>query len=233
MVLVNKQKNNCKLFSMKYKKFYSSSNLNIIKLAVSKNGGARRSKTTKGIDNAKKSPWLWILSGVLAGVLISSTIFIKFNSQSQSLATIKQNLKNTVKKTIPKSTASKEKEPIFDFYTVLPNMDATATNNTEPKKLQTVKNYPAEITAEVKTATIRNIKYLLQVATFTQIDAADELKAELTLEGFDATIEPIKKNNTTWYRIVMGPFNSEQQAIKQQQLLAKQNINGNLLKIEQ
>ena len=55
----------------------------------------------------------------------------------------------------------------------------------------------------------------------------------LTLEGFDAKIEPIQKNNTTWYRIVLGPFNSELQAVEQQKLLAKQNIRGSLIKGQQ
>jgi cell division protein FtsN len=219
---------------MKYRKYYLLSHVNAIKLAVSKNTTTKRHRTAaKNVNNTQKSHWLWVLAGVLVGVLISSAIFFKLQSTNQNIASIKKSFNNSIKKARATTTKPKEKEPVFDFYTVLPNMDTTTTNNTESNKLQYMKKTSTATVSEVKSEPIKNIKYLVQIATFTKMDAADELKAELTLAGFDANIEPLQKNNTTWYRIIMGPFNSEQQAIKQQQLLAKQNINGNLLRIEQ
>jgi len=193
MILVTKHKSFCKFVALK-------------KRAVT------RSKTKARQSHTKKNPWIWILCGALVGVLISSSIFIKFNSASQS-PKIKQlsNAKNTNSNVKSKKTTKATK---FEFYTVLPTMETGSAVIEQPK--QKIIAAPT--------------KYLLQVKIFNEIDTADELKAKLTLAGFDAKIEPIKKDNGTWYRIVMGPFNSEQQASEQQRLLAKQNISSNVLK---
>jgi cell division protein FtsN len=198
----------------------------------------RRPRTiAKNIGNAKKNHWLWVLGGVLAGVLMSTAVFMKFQAPKKNVADSKNNSNNTVQKA--PLTIATEKEPVFDFYTVLPNMDTVAiTNNTEPNKTTQIINNEATLTAS-STAKVeaanpnKNTKYFVQIATVTKINAADELKAKLTLDGFDTKIEPIKKNDAIWYRVIMGPFSSEQQALKQQKLLAQQKINGNLLRIKQ
>lgn len=187
---------------------------NFYKFIALKKRAVTRSKTRLQQTQIKKNPWLWILCGALVGVLISSSIFIKFNAAPQptknkQLASINQ----AKAKAKPKQTTKAAK---FEFYTVLPTMETGAT--------------VVEQTKQKPIAAPTPTKYLLQVKIFNELVAADELKAALTLAGFEAKIEPIKKDNGTWYRIVMGPFPTEQQASEQQKLLAKQNIFSTVLK---
>lgn len=187
---------------------------------------------------AKRNPWLWILSGALAGVLISSSIFMNFSFINQKFKSKQQQVNNVSSSNNKedhldqKSTNAKNKAPTFEFYTVLSKMDASSS--TSPQ----IEQHTQKITeTPIATRPVEAVKiptrYIVQVSAVNKMNDADELKAALTLEGFDARIEPIQKNNTTWYRIVIGPFNSEQQASNQQKLLAKQNISGSLIKLEQ
>lgn len=73
-------------------------------------------------------------------------------------------------------------------------------------------------------------KYLLQIKTLTNLSAADELKAELILAGFNAHIETSTVDNRTCYRVLIGPFKSEQIAKQRQADLVKQNIYGSFIK---
>lgn len=192
----------------------------------------RSSKANKRTATTYYNPWLWILTGTLIGVLISSILFIKFG-QNNNINISKKFTNNAIKKlTRPKAkikaTKTKATEPIFDFYTVLPKMHP-ATTTTKNTKLP-----PNNKTTKVIIDKNKATTYLVELATFTHLKDADELKAQLTLNGFEAHIKPIQKNNTTWYQLTMGPFATNQQAIEQQQLLIKQhNISSNIIKMQQ
>jgi cell division protein FtsN len=203
----------------------------ILQLVALKKRTTKRSLASKvkSAYGTRKNPWLWILSGALAGVLISSSIFLKFNAPNQNNNAITPT-KNAEKTSPATKTVATAKTPVFDFYTVLPKMEATPANKPLPTK-------PTEKTAGdtnqiPKKMAITTPQYLIQVKTFSTLDEADELKAELTLAGFEAKIEATKKNKLLWYRLVIGPFNSKLQAYKQQKLLAKQNIKSNLIELK-
>ena len=199
---------------------------NIIKFVLSDKSRAKRTRAP--VKNSaltpKKSPWLWILSGALVGVLISSSIFVKFNTQNSARfkspvavdSASKQsniNSKSTVQK-------AKTNTPVFEFYTVLPKMNETTAQPTKETSTATTS----------ATAPSLPSKYLVQIKAVATADEADALKATLTLSGFEAKTEAIIHNNTTWYRVVLGPFDSETQAKTQQNLLVNQNIHGSLIK---
>ncbi len=180
-------------------------------------------------QNNAKNPWLWILGGIFAGVLITSSILIKFNVPKQQLfppQTLNEKTPTAVKQTIE---AEENKSQVFDFYTTLPNMETATT--TDAKKQENGQLATTPNSLPEKTTNIIS-KYLIQVNIFNKIDDADELKAMLTLNGFDAKIEPVQQGHHTNYRIVVGPFSTKEQAYDQQKLLAQQNIPSNLVKIE-
>ena len=53
--------------------------------------------------------------------------------------------------------------------------------------------------------------YVLQIGSFTRLDAAESLKARLALVGMNARIQPVRINRETWYRVRIGPTDDLEQ----------------------
>jgi hypothetical protein len=53
----------------------------------------------------------------------------------------------------------------------------------------------------------------IQVASFTEKNRARKIMKDLKAKGFDARIEKVMLANGAWYRIMLGPFYDQQEAI--------------------
>lgn len=83
--------------------------------------------------------------------------------------------------------------PEFDFYTILPKEKVWV-----PKSAETPIQAPKEPTAP--------IAYILQVASFKNLQDADTLKAKLLLKGYPAHIKTSSDKN--WHEVWLGPYES-------------------------
>lgn len=73
-------------------------------------------------------------------------------------------------------------------------------------------------------------RYIVQAGLFQKINEADALKARLTLQGFQPRLQKIQtQQGNTWFRVTLGPFLSESQALQQKKRLEDQKINGILI----
>ncbi len=156
----------------------------------------------KGPSNkeSKLSRLLTFLSGLSLGLLAAVFVFFYGNELADKLE-----IKRSVEQHTPeKVTANPEKvkkkpatvpEPTFEFYNILPNkeVDISAWITKEPKRKN--KGAPEE-----------EGNYILQVGSFKQNKAADEVKARLALLGFQAYIEPGVINGESTYRVRIGPY---------------------------
>ncbi len=145
-------------------------------------------------------------------------------------------------------------ETQFDFYTVLPKMSVETPNNSgktaqATEKLTThapsnktealkpilppatPKTAPIDSTAQNKSAIETNSKYILRLAAIKNYEQADQIKAELTMQGFDVSIQRATIHNEIFYRINIGPYQSRELAIEQQKALSKQNMTSTVIKI--
>jgi len=80
--------------------------------------------------------------------------------------------------------------------------------------------------ATAKTAT----HYTLQLGIFKNYNDADQLKAQMVLQGFEVSIKNFKKENNTLYRVYMGSYPSFASAKKQQHLLEENQIKSKITK---
>jgi len=94
--------------------------------------------------------------------------------------------------------------PIFKFYSTLPKKKSTQHTTQE---------------------------YELEVAVTKDFAAADSLKAELILLGFTVSVTPIYKNGTQKYCVSIGPYETKESAIADQQKLNQNKIRSSLKKI--
>lgn len=186
---------------------------------------ARRNKARRSFLTNKFSFLINFSYGILGGILITTLLVVLFylknnggftnnkklisgttkiyNKKLATNSNIKHN-RNKTNKTLSNQLQSANN---YDFYNLLSN--EKKSNTSTGIKSNTQINSSPTSTQEV------TANYYLHLGTFTNLAAADELKAQLILQGFEANIETIKistqKNST--YKVTLGPFASQSIAV--------------------
>ena len=52
----------------------------------------------------------------------------------------------------------------------------------------------------------------MQCGSFRQQDRADEMRAQLALQGIESQVRPSNGKNGLWYRVVLGPYDYKRDA---------------------
>lgn len=100
----------------------------------------------------------------------------------------------------------------------------------EPTDLSTFKNSTSETKPTKKPLNLDDgTRYTLVVGSFDSYEKADTRKAELTLAGFTRVhIESSIKNETTWHRVLIGPYKNKNEAESIQKNLEEANYSAQL-----
>ena len=139
-----------------------------------------------------------MLIGFLLGVAASLAVvlFIKgtdnpFTEQAKPAKPVSELIAED-KLAINNDDASEEDKTSFDFYTILPGSERK-TNTNEINETQPV---PA----------VENT-YYLQVGAFQTEEEADNMKATLALQGFEALVQTATvADKGIWHRVRVGPL---------------------------
>jgi cell division protein FtsN len=98
----------------------------------------------------------------------------------------------------PQPEAEHQPKPKFDFYTILPEVETVLP---EPKAA-------GKKTAKIE-APEAGVVYVLQAASYGNLNDADHLRATLLLNGLEAHIEKISiQGKGDYYRVRLGPYSS-------------------------
>jgi len=113
-------------------------------------------------------------------------------------------------------------EPQFDFYTILPNKEIN------------ISEWVADDDTLIKTVIEDdNSVYLLQVGSFNQNEAADQVKAQLALLGIVANIQRVVINGQdTRFRVRVGPYADKKKLNEELRKLQENNLEYMLLKLQ-
>jgi cell division protein FtsN len=104
----------------------------------------------------------------------------------------------------------------FDFYTILPETESTVTEK------------------EIKESslTVKKDNYFLQVGAFQNEADADNMKAKLALQGFEAVVQTATiPEKGVWHRVRVGPLNDITQINKVRGDLTTNGFNTDLIKV--
>ncbi|MDX1916194.1 MAG: SPOR domain-containing protein [Methylophilus sp.] len=171
------------------------------------------------------------LSGLLVGLLlgvgasVGLTIYLKGDSSPFLEKGIKQNTvaeksgkkkvsEETIKPNSPDDKTLQDPNK-FDFYTILPETESKVTE-------QEVKN----------ATTIKKDSYFLQVGAFENEDDADNMKAKLALQGFEAVVQSAEiPGKGVWHRVRVGPLSDVEQINKVRGDLTLNGFNADLIKV--
>lgn len=163
----------------------------------------------------------WLILGLLLGFGIA--IVMNWEPVINYAAKIIDSTQTAQTKEQPKQAKKQAAKPEFDFYNMLAN------KKVEPPKAPKPATPPAnKIPAPQVTQAPQS--YVVQLASFSNYQDADRLRAQLTMTGLDVYIQTVQQNGGTLYRIYTGPYDSRGLAENQQTELRRQNIDSILLK---
>ena len=193
-------------------------------------------------SSSKGSPFLTgLLVGILLGVAASLSVvmFIKggdspFGAQTEKepKTPLADKIVADTKAEAAKAATEKDKQAAadnnenvddktrFDFYTILPGSESKVTKEEEDK-----------IKANDQQPVVPK-SYFLQVGAFQTDEEADNLKAKLALQGFEAVVQTATiPDKGTWHRVRVGPLNDLDQINKTKKDLISNGFNADLIKV--
>tara|TARA_R110002095_G_scaffold73785_4_gene62839 strand:- start:2127 stop:2705 length:579 start_codon:yes stop_codon:yes gene_type:complete len=176
----------------------------------------------------KKTPiagWWWLLTGLLVGGFM---VFLSNLQETTNTATknskktvIKQDVRD-VKKPVPLAAkAIDSKQPRFDFYQILPDMEIVIPQHEieERRRLEgTGKSNPGT--------------FIIQVGSFRNPKQADTLKAQIAMLGVESSVQKVDQSGSVWYRVKSGPYTSFRMVDKIQNRLHQNNIDSIAIKLK-
>ena len=117
---------------------------------------------------------------------------------------------------LPKEENPNKSDNKFDFYTILPETESTVTE-------QEIKN---------NTKIVKKDNYFLQVGAFPDEADADNMKAKLALQGFEAVVQTAAiPEKGVWHRVRVGPLSDVDQINKIRGELTTSGFNADLIKV--
>ena len=134
----------------------------------------------------------------------------------------------------------------YRFYDLLPQQQVTPIPDKAVPENQTVDTAPVIVEAPVPTAPVETaedgsvieptettpakVSFILQVRSFPDPDSADARHAEIILNGLSADVMKTTEGGQTWYRVVSGPYESQEAAVIAQQTLQHSGIDSIVVK---
>ncbi|WP_139850526.1 SPOR domain-containing protein [Acinetobacter pullicarnis] len=130
----------------------------------------------------------------------------------------------------------------YRFYELLPQQQVTpipqqAVPETQVRSQPVIVEAPAptqptvnEDGEDVATPAAAQPSYILQVRSFPDPDSADARRAEIILNGLSADVVKTTENGKTWYRVISGPYTTQNAAVIAQQTLQHSGIDSIVVK---
>jgi cell division protein FtsN len=181
-------------------------------------------KRKSGRDNKSASATdaiLPFLTGLSIGLFVAFLVYLKGLTYpgDGNVATTSPAPEATAEKP-EASTESTATTPQFDFYKILPSMKVN------------VSEWEAEDKQDSGALTEDKGVYILQVGSFEQFEAADEVKARLALLGISADIQRVVINGKDIrHRVRVGPYREQKKLNETRQRLLANGLDFMLLKL--
>ena len=188
-----------------------------------KNNVVKKSSVGKDDYGGMIAPFL---AGLLIGLFVAFIVYLNVHdSGNTEVASPELVIENKPEKTAVAESEPELDEPLpepqFDFYQILPNMEVNVSEwETDTQK--------ESVELEDKSGV-----YILQVGSFEQHEAADELKAKLALLGIHAEIQRVVINGRDIrHRVRVGPYKDLEKLQETRDRLLANNLDYMLLKLK-
>lgn len=180
--------------------------------------------------------WLWTVFGVLFGFTCLALLYLwqPWQPAPQGSPTPTTNAAAT-------KPSDDSKPTKFQFYDLLPKQQVTpiptqtvpdvVPDDSSVPVVDTTENDDTQTSGSTNTTKAPQTKsaqthYILQVNSFQSPDDADKQRAAVLLAGLPADVRHTTSDGQEWYRVVSGPFNSKNEALKAQKQLQDSGIDA-------
>lgn len=174
-----------------------------------------RSPKKKPKPKSQVPAWVWLFTGTVVGAFVMFLTYLGGlpSSKSTAIAITEAPVKFTSATNHTARQDHAAPKPRFDFYQLL-----------EEDKVEVPRN-ATEPTKSAALSSAEPIEYLMQVGSFKRTVDADRLRAELLMMNMDVNIEQFKKrNNDSYYRVLVGPYPNRTKMSKDRSTLADNKI---------
>jgi cell division protein FtsN len=189
---------------------------------------------TKPKSSKSGNPFLTgLLVGFLLGIAASLAVVMFIKGGDSPFATQKETKKSLAEKIKEKSKEDSDTSALpsaekpgnddktrFDFYTILPGSESKVTAEEENK-----------LKEDASQAAVPK-SYFLQVGAFQTEVEADNMKAKLALQGFEAVVQTATiPDKGVWHRVRVGPLADLDQINKAKSDLLTNGFKADLIKV--
>lgn len=113
--------------------------------------------------------------------------------------------------------------------TVLPESIATTGDDGLPElpeeEWEYIKSLPGyEVEVDLSEQATSGKRYLMQCASFRTRAQAEEMKAKIAFQGFEALIRRSAGDKGDWFRVILGPYDTKRDAERERHSLRRANI---------
>jgi len=181
---------------------------------------ARKPKSQARRNGGNGMPgWAWLLIGLAVGALAFAGYTMRDRWQHPGSLLPQPDPQAQASPTgegaepvVPE--APEKPKPKFEFYEVLAEREVVIPDAelAEQARAEAVASLPAAVpqtgttTATPADANSSEPRYLIQAGAFRSSDDAEALKARIAMTGEIARVETAQINDTTVYRVRMGPY---------------------------
>ena len=191
--------------------------------------GARRGKTTLPV-------WAVLLIGLSLGALLmwGGQRFLFHGGRPMSgIAGLFSGSKSEDKLAAKAPAAKEPAKPHFDFYTILPEIESVIPDRPDKGAKPTKKAAVAKADPGEESGSRDSVVYVLQAASYANLEDADRLKAKLVLNGLDTHIEKISiEGKGQYFRVRLGPYARLDDLDAANQKLAQHGIKAMRLRVK-
>lgn len=176
----------------------------------------RRARRSDYVSPTCPPGWAWLLAGILIGVFISFLVYLREIAPQMSRED------NTL--ALPSATESQSTTPNKEPFTPDSAVPIFEFDQTPPLADQIPPKAEVNLLEQDFPITVPG-RYLLQVGSFQNEQAANGLKAHLSQLGITAHIEKTMLTESgRWHRVQVGPFTDLDRLNQTQALLIKNHI---------
>ena len=192
--------------------------------------GASKAKKSSFVGMGNVPGWLWLVTGVIAGLLIA--FLFREKPGSTHIEKMTGNPDTALHNKFP--------APVFEFYTLLPESEVVIDKEEKPliiaekpaEKSSKSNDLQAGETTSSKEENRTIEQYLLQAGSFRSLKDAERLQAQLIVWGLDPNVERVSVGeNEFWHRVQVGPFSDWNTLNNVRETLTNHKVETLLLKM--
>ncbi|MDR3055444.1 MAG: SPOR domain-containing protein [Zoogloeaceae bacterium] len=168
--------------------------------------------------------------GLVLGVVIAAGVVWYMNNSPIPFVDKATHMENAAGDQPPVALPGKPGDPIpddkrFQFYDILPGKAEAVPGAAPDTTAATVATAPATAaSANAPAATASGTPHFLQAGSFSNPQEADNLKATLAMNGYEANVQQVMVQDRTFYRLRLGPYASTGEISRIRAELAKSGV---------